>query len=266
MYERETSWAPRFVGEDLRLARMQARTAWENAIREDHETRAATGREAAWRHQTFAGMWRAMEAKATQIAGLLAKAQETRRQWEAFTEPTRRMAIAADLELRRRHPDMTLEPLRSAEPEHLPRPGPAPAPEPRQEVWVQETLDGTAHLPMEGAAAAGEGDAEPPAPGRREALGQQALGLTPSAVHDEVPDQVHRIRENARKAQAEIDRLRSTPRYAEDDDVYLGAAWGSLIRRDRDAILRPPKPDIVPASGILQRAGHREADMEPEAG
>jgi hypothetical protein len=268
MYERETSWAPRFAGEDLRLARLQAGTAWENAVREDHEARSAVGHEAAWRHQALAGMWRAMEAKATQIAGLLAGAQETRRQWDALTEPTRRMAIAADLELRRRHPGMTLEPLRSAEPGDIPAPGPEPMPEHlREEVWVQETLDGTAHLAREGAAAAGEGDAEPSAPGRREALGQQALGLTPSAVHDEVPDQVHRIRENARKAQAEIDRLRSTPRYAEeDDDVYLGAAWGSLIRRDRDAILQPPKPGIVPASGILQRAGHREADMEPEAG
>ena len=43
MYERETSWAPAFVAEDLRLARLQARTAWENAIRADHEARAAAG-------------------------------------------------------------------------------------------------------------------------------------------------------------------------------------------------------------------------------
>ena len=86
-------------------------------------------------------------------------------------------------------------------------------------------------------------------------------------MHDEVPGQVHRIRENARTAQAEIDRVRATPQSAEDDnDVYLGAAWGNLIRRDRDAILQPPKPDVVPASAILQRAGHRGADMEPEAG
>ncbi len=134
-------------------------------------------------------------------------------------------------------------------------------------MWVQDTLDGAVHLAREGTAAAANLDGEPAAPGRREARGQQALGLTPSAVHDEVPEQVHRIRENARKAQAEIDRLRGTPQYAEDDDaVYLGAAWGNLIRRDRDAILQPPKPDVVPASAILQRAGHRGTDMEPEAG
>ena len=264
MYERETSWAPAFVAEDLRLARLQARTAWENAIREDHETRAATDQDTAGRHRTLAGMWRAMEAKATRIAGILAEAQDTRRQWEALTEPTRQMAIAADLELRRRHPDMPLEPLRSAEPADSPASDPVP---PRHEVWVQDTLDGAVHLAREGTTASGDpGREPPPAPDRSEAHGQQALGLTPSAVHDEVPGQVHRIRENARKAQAQIDRVRSTPEYAEDDDVYLGAAWGNLIRRDRDAILQPPRPDIVPASAVLQRAGHREADAEPEAG
>jgi hypothetical protein len=266
MYERETSWAPGFAAEDLRLARLQARTAWENAIREDHEARAAAGQSAAGRHQVLAGMWRAMEGKATRIAGMLAEAQETRRQWAALTEPTRRMAIAADLEFRRRHPDAALDPLRSAEPAAAARPGPDSAPADR-EVWLQDTLDGAVHLARKGAAAAVDLDGEPPAPGRREARGQQALGLTPSAVHDEVPEQVHRIRENARKAQAEIDRLRGTPQYAEDDDaVYLGAAWGNLIRRDREAILQPPKPDVVPASAVLQRAGHRGTDMEPEAG
>ena len=45
----------------------------------------------------------------------------TRRQWEALTETTRRIAIAADPELRRRHPGMELEPLRSAEPEGVAR-------------------------------------------------------------------------------------------------------------------------------------------------
>ena len=130
MYERETSWAPRYVGEDLRLARLQARTAWENAIREGHETRAATDQDTAGRHQVLAGMWRAMEAKATRIASILAGAQDTRRQWEALTEPTRQMAIAADLELRRRHPDTPLEPLRSAEPAGSTAPGPEQTPPP----------------------------------------------------------------------------------------------------------------------------------------
>lgn len=78
MYERETSWAPPHVAEELRLARLQARNAWENAIRADHEAPAATGADAR-RHEALAGMWRAMEVKATHIADMLAEAQETRR-------------------------------------------------------------------------------------------------------------------------------------------------------------------------------------------
>ena len=210
MYERETSWAPRHVGEELRLARMQARTAWENAIREEHETRAATDPDAAARHEALAGMWRAMEAKATRVADLLAETQETRRQWEALTEPTRRVAVAADLELRRRHPGMVLEPLRSAEPAGIPGRDPCPPRlartcGSRRPSTVLSTWRGrrrrTPRRPVKA----------PLTPAQREARGQQALGLTPQTVHDEVPEQVHRIRENARKAQEEIDKLRGTP-------------------------------------------------------
>ena len=71
------------------------------------------------RHQAAASMWRAMETKATRIADELAAVHETRRQWEALTEPSRRVAVAADIELRRRHPDMDLEPLKSAEPQGI---------------------------------------------------------------------------------------------------------------------------------------------------
>ena len=49
------------------------------------------------------------------MAGLMGD----RRAWEAATEPQRRLAVAADAELRRRHPDMRIEPLRSAEPEEV---------------------------------------------------------------------------------------------------------------------------------------------------
>ena len=41
---------------------------------------------------------------------------EDRREWEHVTEPSRHLAVAADAELRRRHPGQTIEPLRSAGP------------------------------------------------------------------------------------------------------------------------------------------------------
>lgn len=42
---------------------------------------------------------------------MLARAQQIRQEWESVTESTRRIAIAADTELRRRHPGMRIEPL-----------------------------------------------------------------------------------------------------------------------------------------------------------
>jgi hypothetical protein len=45
-----------------------------------------------------------------------AKTMADRTEWERATEHTRHLAIAADAELRRRHPDQEIEPLRSAEP------------------------------------------------------------------------------------------------------------------------------------------------------
>ena len=43
-----------------------------------------------------------------------------RQEWEHVTAGSRRLAIAADTELRRRHPDQTIEPLLSAEPAAAP--------------------------------------------------------------------------------------------------------------------------------------------------
>ena len=45
-----------------------------------------------------------------------------RAEWEHATEHTRHLAVAADAELRRRHPHQPIEPLRSAEPHPARRP------------------------------------------------------------------------------------------------------------------------------------------------
>jgi hypothetical protein len=83
-----------------------------NAIRAEHESRAAKDEQIAARHQQLAGIWQALEAKAAKEAAIFTAVQDTRQQWEAVTETTRRIAIAADIELRRRHPGIQLEPLR----------------------------------------------------------------------------------------------------------------------------------------------------------
>jgi hypothetical protein len=48
-----------------------------------------------------------------------ARAMDDRRKWEQATAQARQLAIAADAELRRRHPNRKIEPLRSAEPAPL---------------------------------------------------------------------------------------------------------------------------------------------------
>ena len=262
MYERETSWAPPYVAEELRLARMQARSAWENTVRAEHEARAAVDSATVGWHQAAASMWRAMETKATRIADELAAVHETRRQWEALTEPSRRVAVAADIELRRRHPDVDLEPLKSAEPQGIVLR--AQDQQPGREVWVQETLDDPEHLAPEQASQS-RGEERPLTAEQREAATQEALGLTPDTVHKEIPEQVLRIRENMRLAQAKIDDLQDTRIPGDDHEgTDLGRAWDVLARRERDAIVQPPKPDVVPAREILQRTQERMADHEAE--
>jgi hypothetical protein len=237
---------------ELRLARLQARTAWENAIRAEHEARAAASTAVAEQYRSVAAMWQAMESKATRVAEHLAAVQETRQQWAALTEPTRRMAVAADLELRRRHPDIALEPLRSAEPTGVTLT--APGSSPRDVSWVQETLFGAPRA-CEFDADLEDVEEDTDLETRREVAGQQALGLTTEAVDDDIPATVLRIRENARNAQEDIDRLRGMPQFAEDDDAaYLGPAWGGLATHDRDAIIQPPKPEMLPAREIVERA------------
>jgi hypothetical protein len=263
MYERETSWAPRHVGEELRLARQQARTAWENNILATRRAATSDDSGAAERHRALAGMWQAMHDKATWIADMLAAAQETRRQWEALTEPTRRAAVAADLELRRRHPGIRLAPLRSAEPGLAMADKVQGSASPRRQVWVQGTLDGTGHLPD----AAEEMKPAKFSSHDREVSGQLALALRPEAASQPIPEELLRIRDNALRVQEEIDKLRSIPEYQEDDDAsYLGPGWASLGRRDRDAILQPPEPELIPAKAVLEHAHVRSGDREPEAG
>lgn len=62
---------------------------------------------------------------------------------------------------------------------------------------------------------------------------------------DPIPATILRIRENARNAQEDIDRLRGTPQFGEDDDAaYLGAAWAALPTMTASR--------IRPGPGVLQ--------------
>jgi hypothetical protein len=263
-YEQETNWAPPYVAEELRLARLQARTAFENATREQHEARAAASPEAALRHEGLAGMWRAMQARAGALAESLAGAQETRRQWAALTEPTRRVALAADLELRRRHPDRHPPPLRTAE---LDIAGSGSARSRSPQAWVQRALDGAGHLPDTAPEAAGRESAAASGRGADGDQQSQPSPAEPNGHGQDVADQLTRILASARVAQAKIDELASLRVPAEDYEAAdLGPAWNVLARRDREAIIQPPRPHLVPARAVLSRSQDRVAVMEAEMG
>jgi hypothetical protein len=169
-----------------------------------------------------------------------------------MTEPTRRLARAADIELKRRGVLGRDDVLRSAESEGFTYPGR----ENTAEVWVQPRLDGSADLPRE---------PEPLTVAEREERALEVLGLTLSYGQAELPLQVTEIAEYNRKRQAEIDERRSMRIPAEEpDEMDLGEAWNVLAERRRDAVIQPPRPPIPAAEAVLERAAEREAEMTAE--
>jgi hypothetical protein len=115
-YKAETEWAPPHVGRQLRGVRLAAEEARQLAIRSQAEAQAAIDPETAERHTRMAASAGALQEAYRRIEGNLSEAMDDRRAWEQITAGPRRLAVAADSELRRRNPDKPIEPLRSAEP------------------------------------------------------------------------------------------------------------------------------------------------------
>jgi hypothetical protein len=250
-YETETSWAPTYVAEELRAARRQEQFSKIEAARHSFEAAAAARRaehEQAKLHDQAASSWTALGQRATLVREKLAEAHDTRCQWEVMTEPTRRLARAADIELKRRGVLRPSDYLRSAEPEGFK----CPERDGTAEVWGQPRLDGTAELPRK---------PEPLSPAEREQRALEVVGLTVGHDQPELPRQVSEIAEYNRKRQAEIDERRTMRIPAEEpNEMDLGEAWNVLAERRREAVIQPPKPPIPAADAILERAAEREAE------
>jgi conjugative relaxase-like TrwC/TraI family protein len=119
-YPIETAWAPTWVGDELRQARTGAQEARLAAIRANAEAEAAQHRgerDQASRQQVLAASYQAMHDAYRERETVFAAAMTDRADWDRATRQQRHLAVAADAELRRRHPDRPYEPLRSAEPE-----------------------------------------------------------------------------------------------------------------------------------------------------
>ena len=119
-YPIETAWAPRYVGDELRQVRAAAWDARLAGLRAAADARAAGHRgdhdHAAAGHKLAAG-YQALERAYRQRETVFAQTMADRADWDQATRAQRQLAVAADAELRRRHPGQYFAPLRSAEPE-----------------------------------------------------------------------------------------------------------------------------------------------------
>ncbi len=115
-YKAETAWAPRYVGDVLGYVRRAAEGAQMAAVRSEAEAAAAKDQARAAAHRQRASQGQALEHSYRLQEQLLARAADNREEGRATTEGQRRIAVAADSELRRPHPGQEIEPFVSAEP------------------------------------------------------------------------------------------------------------------------------------------------------
>ena len=218
-YAAETAWAPRHVGRELRLARLGAANADLGAIRaaaEADAARKAGDHARAGRHEELAASYQAMGDRYRQQETLFAQTMTDRTEWEHATEHSRRLAVAADAELRRRHPETSIKPLHSAEP--LP---------------VNDT-------------------------------DREQLPLAPDRKTGEMADWIRDLAAQRQAFREKIEERQGLMVPSEDPDWGdLGEAFPAGKAPGRDAILQPPKPQIMPSATILALAAER--DTEPEA-
>jgi hypothetical protein len=122
-YPTETAWAPQYVGDELRHVRAAAREARLAGLRAGTQAAAAANRgdhDTAIGQQELAGSYQALHQAYRQRETAFATVMADRADWDAATRAQRHLAVAADAELRRRHPGQHYPPLRSAEPEPEP--------------------------------------------------------------------------------------------------------------------------------------------------
>ena len=203
--------------------RVAQRDAHVRAVRAKYEASAASDGAAFGRQLLLAQTWRALEAKAAREADMFASVQETRGKWQQLTQPILQLAIAADTELRRRHPGMRIEPLRSHPAETARRAGDTADPQP---AWSSTgtTLESTQH---------------------------EALGLSPAVALAEIPEHVLRISENARGVQDRIDEIARLRELEPGGGLFATGVFALPTQRQRDAILHPPARELISSARVI---------------
>ena len=235
-FAREMAWAPPYKGEELAMVRGEIRRAQVDADRARRNAQAADTDEARQRLAERAAMSARWEQMTRDVAARLAEAQAGYDAWEAATGPTRDRAVAADAELRRRHPDARIEPLR-AQPRPAARAGPArpsgralPTPDPPQRPAAAAERRGRAGQPV-------PARGMPARPSRMDLVAEQLREI--SAQLDEADMRAAR---QAREKAAEISSLYLDP---DDPDGAPTPAWQSdLQARQRESVRHEPLPRV----------------------
>jgi hypothetical protein len=121
-YAREAAWAPPYVADELRHAHLAEDRYRADAVRAWYRADAAANRAERAQARQEAEGFSALAQEVGARRQALTEVAEARRRWHAATELTRQQALAADAELRRRHPDTELPPLHPADEPGQPEP------------------------------------------------------------------------------------------------------------------------------------------------
>jgi hypothetical protein len=229
-FAREMGWAPPYKGDDLAAVRAEIRRTQIEADRARRNADAAASPQARARLSERAGVLARWEEMARDLAERLAEAQAGYDAWEQATAPTRERAVAADAELRRRHPGQHIEPLRAESavpaPEpagHQPEPSAPSAPEPEAVAWP---------------------DLGPHA-GRMDRVAAQLREIS-----ERLDEAAMRKAQQAREKAAEITSLQIEP---EDPEAMPAGAWkAGLEARQRQAVRHEPMPRVPHARAVAE--------------
>jgi hypothetical protein len=253
-FAREAAWAPPYKGDDLALVRGEIRRAQIETGRAHRNAASATTPEARQRLTAHAEATQRWEQMVRRTAAELAQAQAGYDAWENAIRPTLDRGTAADGELRRRHPDQPIDPLRmppaaavetprSHEPAGQDATGQAVSVEPRIDPLAPETQRDDSEPAVDSTARV-RGDADEPATaahpdrmaGVRQQIEQARARLTEADLRQ------------ARQARQKAAEITSTQVPGADADTTPARGWREdLETRRRRAVHREPMPR-VPAS------------------
>jgi len=89
---------------------------------------------------------------------------------------------------------------------------------------------------------------------------REALVLVPGETEYETPAWMARLAAERRTVRQKLEERQGVRVPSEDPDAQdEGEAWPTWFRRDRDAILQPPRPEMKPSPRVIELANERAA-------